>query len=68
MEEKKKISFRLGIVVLLILAVLTVVEFVVATINIPWIWILYVIALVKAWFVIKHYMHFPRLFTEEESH
>ena len=67
MEEKKKLLFRLGIVILLILAILTVVEFVVAKINIPWPWILYIIALIKAWFVIKHYMHFPRLFAEEKS-
>jgi hypothetical protein len=67
MNQKKKQSYRLGIIVLMILAVLTVIEFSVAAVNFNWSWLMFSIAILKAWFVIQHYMHLPRLFKEEET-
>jgi hypothetical protein len=68
MDENTKAAYKLGATVLLVLAVLTVIEFAIATINVPWGWILFLIAILKAWFVIQHYMHLPRLFSGEEGH
>lgn len=68
MDEKKKATFKLGLTIMGILAVLTVIEFAFASINDKWTWILFFIAILKAWFVIQHYMHLPRLFSGEKGH
>ena len=67
MDEKKKQAYKLGATVLIILAVLTALEFTVASFNFNWTWFLFGIAILKAWFVIRNYMHLPRLFNEEEG-
>lgn len=67
MNKDKKQAFKLGLTVLIILAVLTVIEFTAATLNFNWGWLLFSIALIKAWFVIQNYMHLPRLFQNEEE-
>jgi len=66
-------ELRLGVNILVILAVLTVVEFGVAvlpqvlSVSIP-VWpVLILIALIKAFLVIHNYMHFPRLLAPEEG-
>jgi len=68
MQENKKQVYKLGVTVLVVLAVLTAIEFAIAITNGSWGWILYLLATLKAWFVIQHYMHLPRLFKEEERH
>ncbi|MCJ7703795.1 MAG: cytochrome C oxidase subunit IV family protein [Anaerolineales bacterium] len=68
MDKNKKQSYKLGLTVLIILAVLTGIEFLIASVNVPWTRILYLITILKAWFVIQNYMHLPRLFKEEEGH
>ena len=68
MDKNKKQSYKLGWTVLIILAVLTGIEFLIASVNVPWTWILFLIAILKAWFVIQNYMHLPRLFKDEEVH
>ena len=66
MEGKLKPAYKSGLTIFILLAVLTVVEFALAT-TLPWAWILFLIALLKAWFVIQHYMHLPRLFKPEQG-
>ena len=68
MEEKKRSAYKVGVTVLVILAVLTVIEFTVASFNFNWTWLMFGIALLKAWFVVQNYMHLPRLFKQEEGH
>lgn len=68
MDEKKKLAYKLGVTVLIILAVLTAIEFALASIQINWVWLFFGIAILKAWFVVRNYMHLPRLFNEEEGH
>jgi hypothetical protein len=64
-------ELRLGVNILVILAVLTVVEFAVAllpqvlSVSIQ-VWpVLILIALIKAILVVHNYMHFPRLLASE---
>lgn len=66
-DAKKATELRLGVNILVILAVLTVVEFVVALAAQIW-EVLIVIALIKAALVLQNYMHLPRLFSEEGGH
>ncbi len=66
-NEKKK-ALQFGVYVFIILAVLTAGEFAIAAVGAPWWSALVIIAVIKAWFVVQHYMHLPRLFAEEGSH
>ena len=68
MDEKKKKALKFGVYVFVILAVLTLGEYWVATAYFQWWYVLVAIAILKAWFVIQHYMHLPRIFNEEEKH
>ena len=66
MDEKTK-AFQVGIVVLIILAALTVVEYLVGSLA-PLFWAPLVgIALIKAFFVARDYMHIGRVFAEDEE-
>ncbi len=72
-DAKKATELRQGVNILIILAVLTAVEFGVAILpqlqlGITQVWpVLILIALIKAILVIHNYMHFPRLFAPEEG-
>ncbi len=68
MDDKKKQALKFGVYVFIILTVLTIGEYWIAVSGLPWWAALYGIAILKAWFVIQHYMHLPRLFNEEEKH
>mgnify|MGYP003977455965 FL=1 len=68
MDDKKKQALKFGVYVFIILAVLTIGEYFIAVAGLPWWTALYGIAILKACFVIQHYMHLPRLFGEEEKH
>lgn len=65
-NERKAASYRLGLITMLILAVLTVIEFFV-TIYLGSLVLLFIIALIKAAFVVNNFMHITRLW-REESH
>jgi hypothetical protein len=69
-DEKKKDAYRIGLGVIIILAVFTIGEYMVGSVAIGWWQPLIAIALFKAYFVMRDYMHLPRLFAgeEEESH
>ena len=62
MEEKKKVAFRLGIYVLIGLAVLTGIEFFLVGQTT----LLFVVGVAKAWAIIQYFMHITSLWSEEE--
>ncbi len=68
MEDEKKLdAFRIGNLVLVILAVFTIGEFIVGAIAGGWWAVLLLIAITKAYYVIKDYMHIARVFRPEEG-
>lgn len=67
MSERKAAAYRLGIITLIILAVLTLVEFWVS-ISLNSAVLLFIIALIKTAFIIQNFMHVSRLWREEEGH
>jgi len=69
-EDLHKKALTAGLWVLLMLGVFTVGEFLIAVIAPPWTVLLFIAAIVKAYYVAKDYMHVGRLFAgeEEESH
>lgn len=67
-QEKKAAAFRQGIIVLVVLAVLTGAEFLVAThLNGP-IALLFIFAIFKAAPIMQYFMHMSSLWSEEEGH
>jgi cytochrome c oxidase subunit 4 len=64
----RKAAYRSGIYVLIGLAVLTVLEFVIAAALEGSAVFLFVIALVKAGLIIQYYMHLNRSWSEGEAH
>ena len=67
MEEKKLEAFRVGAGVLILLAVMTIGEYAIGKVASAWWAPLLGIALLKAFFVVRDYMHLPRLFAPEEA-
>jgi cytochrome c oxidase subunit IV len=67
-EKKKSQAYEKGIIVLIILAMLTIGELWFALFGVTWWSILIVIALAKAFLVVRDYMHIGRLFAGEEEH
>jgi len=69
-EEKKdsrREALYTGVWILLMLAVLTLGEFIIGVIATPWASILIFVAAFKAFWVIKDYMHIGRLFSSDEE-
>ncbi len=70
MEEKKSSvnnGYRIGIAVFILLLALTAGEFFIGKIAIGWTWPLWGIALIKAAYIIRDYMHIARVFGAEEE-
>lgn len=67
MEQKKAAALQRGVVILVILAVLTIVEYLLATMT-SLTFLLILIALLKAAIVIQYFMHLPRVFAEDGGH
>jgi heme/copper-type cytochrome/quinol oxidase subunit 4 len=66
MNDKRAAAYRLGWITLIILAVLTIIEFAV-TIVLGSLVLLFIIAVVKAAVILQNFMHIARLW-REESH
>jgi hypothetical protein len=66
MSEKKAAAYRLGLITLIILAVLTIAEFFVS-IYLGSLVLLFIIAVIKAAIIVQNFMHITRLW-REESH
>ena len=67
LEESKKKAFNVGLVVLIMLAVLTVGEYMIGSVASTWFAPLMLIALIKAFFILRDYMHISRVFAGEEE-
>lgn len=67
MEEKKAQAFQIGVAVIVILAMLTAGEFWLGSVASGWWAPLIGVALLKAFFVVRDYMHIGRLFAAEEG-
>lgn len=69
LAEQKHEAYNRGIVVLILLGVLTIGEYFLGSVAYSWWAPLIAIALVKAFFVVRDYMHIGRVFAgEEETH
>jgi hypothetical protein len=66
MNEKKAAAYRLGLITLIVLAVLTIAEFFVS-IYLGSLVLLFIIAVIKAAVIVQNFMHITRLW-REESH
>jgi cytochrome c oxidase subunit 4 len=64
MSDKKRSAYRIGILVLIVLAILTAVEFYLASVSGTAAG-LFAIALVKAALIVRYFMHVNRLWAEE---
>ena len=67
MEEKKNQAFRVGLTVFLLLAVATIGEFFLGSIAYSWWAPLLAIATLKAFFIIRDYMHLGRVFASTDD-
>jgi len=67
MEARKLEAFRVGAGVLILLAVMTIGEFWIGAVASAWWAPLLSIAVLTAFFVMRDYMHLPRLFAPEEA-
>ncbi len=67
MSNKKSAAFRLSVIVALVLAVLTVVEYY-AALHFPSTVVLFLLAMFKAVAVLNYFMHVSRLWKQEEGH
>ena len=65
--KKKNEKFNLGVTILILLAALTIGEFLIASVGKDIAMVLMLIALLKAGLVIRDYMHIGRLFSGEEE-
>jgi hypothetical protein len=66
-EEKKKQEFRIGLTILILLGTFTIGEFFVGSVAPTWAAVLLVIASLKAYYVVRDYMHIGRVFEPEEE-
>ncbi len=66
MEEQKNMAYRIGWTVLLLLGILTIGEYFIGLVASAWWAILLGVALLKAFFIVRDYMHIGRLFANEE--
>ena len=66
MNDKKAAAYRLGLITLVILAVLTAVEFALS-VYFGSLVFLFIVAVIKAAVIVQNFMHITRLW-REESH
>ncbi len=70
MDNKTKPNndiYRIGTAVFILLIFLTLGEFAIGSIAPAWTAPLFVVGIIKAFFIVRDYMHLPRLFSGEEG-
>ena len=67
LEEKKKMAYRVGDTVLILLTALTIGEYFIGKYAPYWWTVLLIIAAIKAFFVVRDFMHISRVFAGEEE-
>ena len=65
--ERRAMAYRIGVTVLILLGAATIGEYFLGNIAVGWTAPLLLIAVFKAWFIVRDYMHLPRLFAEFEE-
>jgi hypothetical protein len=65
--ESRREQLLVGAWIMLMLAVLTLGEYIVGVIAAPWGNLLLLVAAFKAFYVVKNYMHIGRLFSSSED-
>ena len=69
MEEKKKQAYRVGAIVFMLLVIMMIGEYFIGSIAPVWWAPLLGVAILKAFFILRDYMHIGRVFAaDEESH
>ena len=66
MDDKLKFQYSKGITVLILLAVMTIGEYFIGAVASIWWAPLLAIATLKAFFIVRDYMHIGRLFATDE--
>lgn len=67
LEEKKQEAYSIGNLVLVILVILSIGEFFFAIIAVTWWQPLVLILLIKAFYIVRDYMHISHLWNPEEE-
>ena len=67
LDIKKKEAFQVGIAVFVLLIAFTIGEYWIGSIAVTWGSALLIISVIKAFFIIRDYMHLPRLFAGDEE-
>jgi cytochrome c oxidase subunit IV len=67
-ENRKAAAYRQGVIIFVVLAVLTVLEFFVSSYFNGSAVMLFIIALLKAGLIVNFFMHIYRLWRTEEGH
>jgi len=65
-EDKKKQAYRVGTAVFILLGILTIGEFFLGNVASLWWSPILAIAILKAFFIVREYMHIGRVFTTDE--
>ncbi|MGW8251052.1 MAG: cytochrome C oxidase subunit IV family protein [Anaerolineales bacterium] len=67
LEEKKRETYRRGVAVIILLFFLTLSEYWLGVVAYAWWAVIFAIAIIKAFFVVRDYMHIGRLFETESE-
>lgn len=67
MDEKKKQAYRQGVIVMILLVVLTIGEFFMGVVASLWWMPLLSVALLKAFLIVRDYMHIGRVFSSDDE-
>ena len=60
--------YRVGVTIMILLAVFTIGEYAISAVGTSWVFVFILIAALKAFLVVRDYMHLGRLFSSEEEH
>jgi hypothetical protein len=67
LQEKRKAALRIGISILIVLVGLTAGEFLLGNFAYEWWAPIFGVAILKAFLIVRDYMHLPRLFAGDEE-
>ena len=67
-EFKKSPPYFNGVIVLIVLGILTAIEYFIGVGDSPSVAVLSVLALIKAAVIVNYYMHVSRMWSSEEDH
>ena len=66
-EEKKKEAYRIGVDVLILLGAMTIGEYLIGAFAPVWWAPLLGVAILKAYYIVRDYMHIGRVFAKDEE-